>query len=151
MTKPCVVFRSFLVNVDWPNEELGVEAPDDLGRDCAEFLVKSLRSQMSTDQVSDSEPGIWGWCFNVDFDNERYVVFVIGAMGEPPVDRWIVQVWPVGFFWWLFRRPRKHLHELLGFIEQALTTTDGISDVSWMTPDEYLDDRGRIVSDRRSQ
>jgi len=145
--KTCVAFRSQLFNVDWPNEELGVEGPDELGKDCAELLMESLRSHQSLSHISDAERDDWGWCFYVDFDKESYYIRIMGAMAPPPVDWWVVQVSPLGFFWWLFRRPRKHLHELLGAIDQSLTTTDGISNVTWMTVEEYMDNRGRIVSD----
>jgi hypothetical protein len=70
--KTCVAFRSRLFNVDWPNEELGVELPEELGKDCAEFLINSLRSHSSLSHISDADRDDWGWCLDVAFDEERY-------------------------------------------------------------------------------
>lgn len=136
--KTCVVFRSDLFNVDWPDDEHGVESMAELGKDCAEFLMEPLRSLTSISCITDAEPNDWGWFFCATIAQERYAIFILGAMAPPPVDWWVVQVLPLGFCWWLFRRPRTYFPELLEIIDHVLMTTDGISDVTWMTVEEYL-------------
>lgn len=111
---------------------------EELGKDCAEFLAQQLRVRDGIADIGDVERDDWGWSFDLTIDREMYSVRILGAMGPQPIYWWSVQVLPLGFFSWLLRRPRKSFAELLKVLDQVLISTDGITDVTWTTAEEYL-------------
>lgn len=111
---------------------------EELGRDCAEFLSQRLRGRDGINDVGEIVRDDWGWGFDVTLSGEMYYVRIMGAMGPQPIYWWSVQVLPLGFFSWVLRRPRKHFVELLTTLDQVLISTDGITDVTWTTDEQYL-------------
>ncbi|UUO07550.1 hypothetical protein M4951_04385 [Blastopirellula sp. J2-11] len=136
-SKTYVVFRSALFSFAWPKE--GPDLAPPWGKDCAAFVKERLRAFDEVTSINGPHQDESAWTLDVILGGERYELHVHWALiGEPPVDCWVIQVYPVmGLIGWLFRRPLQHFSKLLKNVFQTLETTEGISDVQWMNFEEF--------------
>lgn len=138
--KTCVVFYSTLFSFAWPAEEPPDAAPP-WGEDCAAFMAQRLRSFNAVTRVDDpyEESDEGGWSMELVVDRERYELFVHALpIGQAEVNHWAIRIRPLaGMFRWLFSQPLCHYDDVLRMIANILETTEGVRDVTWMTPDEF--------------
>lgn len=97
--------------------------PSCFGEDLAHWLAGQLRRRGAACTAPDQED--WGWYFDANFDNQRYLVGVCGNSGELQADlnhgEWHVMLEKYRTFWqWLTRRNRIDDEDRLALTIQRL-------------------------------
>jgi hypothetical protein len=86
-------------------------------------------------RVGDPYEEEFGWSVEVTVGYERYELFVQWFPTDAhPENCWSIEIRPLrGLLGWLLPRRQQHFGHLLGVISRILNSTDGITEVRWMT------------------
>lgn len=110
-----------------------------LGLDFAKYVEEKLLAHGAS-SFSAPVPGEGGWSFDVDINSEKFRVFSHWApIGNPPVDRWVIQVRSgESFLDSLLRRRRASFNDaIISFLKDALATSEAIEEIQWISHKEF--------------
>ncbi len=123
---------------DFAGADIRVSHP--AGKDLAEFILNRFNANGAR-QLSDPVAGEEGWTFDVELDSNSYQLFVHWApIGNPPVNRWVIQpdIRKTLLRTLFGRRTAEHeVQPIVLKLRHLLDSADIIDEVNWVTQKEF--------------